>query len=100
MGFENQGRIFAQWLAQLGLHVVFAMPTRSVGPFKDIIDTEYAVTRMKSDVLIGELDHFVIVNHKIHNKEMIKRLKDEKRAAVQAQATLEFEANEREEASA
>lgn len=97
---EARIRSAVEYLAQLGLHVVFAMPTRSVGPFKDIIDTEYAVTRMKSGVLIGELDHFVIVNHKIHNKEMIKRLKDEKRAAVQAQATLEFEANEREEASA
>jgi DNA repair exonuclease SbcCD ATPase subunit len=97
---EARIRSAVEYMAQLGLHVVFAMPTRAVGPFKDIIDTEYAITRMKSDVLIGELDHFVIVNHKIHNKEMIRQLKNEKRATVHAQAALEFEANEKEGASA
>jgi len=80
------------------LHVIFAMPTRAIGPFKDIIDSEYALTRMQSDTLNGELDHFVIVEHHAYNKDAVEALRDQKRTAVRKQAEFEFEAKERGEA--
>jgi hypothetical protein len=88
---EQRIRTAIEYLNSLKLHVVFAMPTRAVGPFKDIIDTEYAVTRMRSDTLIGEINHFVVINHYTHNKAMIKVLKDTKIAAVRKQAAMEFD---------
>lgn len=81
------------------LHVIFAMPTRAIGPFKDIIDSEYAITRMPSTTMNGQLDHFVHVEQHIYNKEEVVRLRKQKSAEVRKQAQLEFEAREREEAS-
>lgn len=82
------------------LHVIFAMPTRSIGPFKDIIDSEHAITRMQSDTLNGQLDHFVIVEHHVYSKDKVAALREAKRKAVREQAELEFAEKEREEASA
>lgn len=81
------------------LHVIFAMPTRAIGPFKDVIDSEYAITRMQSDTLNGQLDHFVHVEHHVYNKDEVAKLKEKKRLQVRNQAELEFEAKEREETS-
>jgi uncharacterized protein YPO0396 len=82
------------------LHVVFAMPSRSIGPFKDIVDSEYAITRMQSDRLIGQLDHFVIIEHHVYNKQVVAELRERKRIAVRTQAEMEFAEMERMEASA
>ncbi len=98
---EARIRSAIQYLSgTLGLHVIFAMPTRSIGPFKDLIDSEYAITRMKTDTTVGDIDHIVIMEPHIYNKEGVVRLKEAKRAEVRSEAEAEFARREREEAAA
>lgn len=98
---EARIRSAIQYLSgTLGLHVIFAMPTRSIGPFKDLIDSEYAITRMKTDITVGDIDHVVIMEPHVYNKEGVVRLKEAKRADVRTQAEAEFARREREETAA
>jgi len=98
---EARIRSAIQYLSgTLGLHVIFAMPTRSIGPFKDLIDSEYAITRMKTDTTVGDIDHIVIMEPHVYNKEGVVSLKEAKRADVRSEAEAEFARREREETAA
>jgi hypothetical protein len=55
---------------------------------------------MPSTTINGQLDHFVHVEQHIYDRAEVARLRQKKSAEVRKQAQLEFEAVEREEASA
>lgn len=78
----------------LGLQVIFAMPTRSFGPFKDLVHGEHRLTRVPIATPIGEVNHFVLTEYNAYNQKAVIALRQNKQQAVRQQATLDFEQKE------
>lgn len=82
----------------LGLQVVFAMPTRAFGPFKDLVHGEHRLTRVPASTPVGEVHSNVIHEYYAYNQSAVIELRQKKREAVREQATLDF--NQREAGNA
>lgn len=82
----------------LGLQVIFAMPTRSFGPFKDLVHGEHRLTRVPASTPVGEVNTSVIHEYYAYNKSAVIELRQKKREAVREQATFDF--NQREAGNA
>lgn len=78
----------------LGLQVIFAMPTRSFGPFKDLVHGEHRLTRVPIATPIGEVNHYVLTEYNAYNQKAVIELRQNKQQAVRQQATLDFEQRE------
>lgn len=92
---EGRIRQAIEYLSRtLGLQVIFAMPTRSFGPFKDLVDGEHNLARVPSATPIGEVSHFIVAEYHAYKPAAIAELRERKRVEVRRQATIDFEVRE------
>ena len=88
---ESRSREVIHYLTnELGLQLIFIMPTSKSGPFMDLISHQTIFTKCPSIAPIGELNSQVLVDRKVCNQEMIKDLWEKHRRNVRAQTTLDF----------
>lgn len=79
---------------RLGLQVLFVMPTRAIGPFKDLADLEYNIARVATAIGEGTLRDKVHVDEHWHDRDVVKSMREERAAEIRAKAIVAFEAEE------
>lgn len=75
---------------ELGLQLIFIMPTSKSGPFMDLISHQTIFSKCPSPAKIGELDTQVLVDRKICNQDKIKELWAQHRRNIRTQTSLDF----------
>lgn len=75
---------------ELGLQLIFIMPTSKSGPFMDLISHQTIFSKCPSANKIGELDTQVLVDRKICNQDKIKELWAQHRRNIRVQTSLDF----------
>lgn len=75
---------------ELGLQLIFIMPTSKSGPFMDLISHQTIFSKCPSEFKIGELDTQVLVDRKICNQDKIKELWAQHRRNIRVQTSLDF----------
>ena len=77
---------------QLGLQLLFIMPTSKSGPFMDLISNQFVFAKvpLEAGQKIGELQTRVLVDRQQCNQEKIKELWANHRKAIRHQAALDF----------
>jgi uncharacterized protein YPO0396 len=89
---EFRARQVINYLAgSLGIQVIFIMPTKSSGPFFDIVDRKLVFSKILSPSALGELKTVVHVDSQKVNQELVKGLWDRHRSLVAQQASLDFD---------
>ncbi|MBD3609859.1 MAG: hypothetical protein HUJ30_04860, partial [Gammaproteobacteria bacterium] len=89
---EIRARAVIEYLSKtLNLQILFIMPSKSAGAFKDMVNHEYVFSKVPSAHAIGELKNTTFVNHLILKQDAIKQAWEEYREEVRKQAALEFE---------
>jgi energy-coupling factor transporter ATP-binding protein EcfA2 len=75
---------------ELGLQLIFIMPTSKSGPFMDLISHQTIFSKCPSASKIGELDTQVLVDRKVCNQDKIKQLWAQHRRNIRVQTSLDF----------
>ncbi|MGK0373789.1 MAG: energy-coupling factor transporter ATP-binding protein EcfA2 [Arenicella sp.] len=75
---------------ELGLQLIFIMPTSKSGPFMDLISHQTIFSKCPSASKIGELDTQVLVDRKICNQDKIQQLWAQHRRNIRVQTSLDF----------
>lgn len=89
---EIRARAVIEYLSKtLNLQILFIMPSKSAGAFKDVVNHEYVFSKVPSAQAIGELKNTTFVNHLVLKQDAIKKAWEEYRDEVRKQAALEFE---------
>lgn len=90
---EFRAKQVIEYLAQsLGIQVIFIMPTKSAGPFFDIIDQKTVFSKILSpSTALGELNTVVHVDSQKVNHKLVKDLWERHRSFVAQQAAIEFD---------
>ncbi|MGE5465652.1 MAG: ATP-binding protein [Methanocella sp.] len=78
----------------LKLQVLFVMPTRSIGPFKDVPNSEHNLVKCDTSYPIGELAHKIIAQHFVYDRNHIAKLRVSRIEEVTRKAGGEFDAME------
>jgi hypothetical protein len=92
---EGRIRESVAYLSQtMKLQVLFVMPTRAIGPFKDIADVEYNIARTYTTRPEGELQDRVIVSEYVYDRTALSAMKAERLAVIEARAIQRFEREE------
>jgi uncharacterized protein YPO0396 len=90
---EIRARAVIEYLSKtLNLQILFIMPSKSAGAFKDMVNHEYVFSKVPSAQAIGELKNTTFVNHLVLKQDAIRKAWEEYRDEVRKQAALEFEA--------
>src|SRR5439155_14868020 len=80
---EERIRESVRFLAErMKLQVLFVMPTRSIGPFKDLADGEYNVARVHTTRPEGELQDKVVVSAFRYDRTAVRELRDARVAEI------------------
>jgi len=92
---ESRIRESVDFLSEkLRLQVLFVMPTRAIGPFKDLADIEYNVSRVHTDRPEGTLrDKVVVLEHR-YDRRRVRQQREERVAAIRQAAIERFDAEE------
>lgn len=92
---EERIRESVRFLAKrMRLQVLFVMPTRSIGPFKDLADGEYNVARVYTAHPEGELQDKVVVSAFRYDRKAVGDLRDARVEQVRERALAEFDTEE------
>ena len=75
---------------ELGLQLIFIMPTSKSGPFMDLISHQTIFSKCPSPEPIGELNTQVLVDRKVCNHDKIKELWAQHRRNIRDQTSLDF----------
>lgn len=75
---------------ELGLQLIFIMPTSKSGPFMDLISHQTIFSKCPSEQKVGELDTQVLVDRKVCNQDKIKELWAQHRRNIRVQTSLDF----------
>ena len=75
---------------EMGLQLIFIMPTSKSGPFMDLISHQTIFSKCPSESKVGELDTQVLVDRKICNQDKIKELWAKHRRNIRVQTSLDF----------
>ncbi|MFQ3246780.1 MAG: energy-coupling factor transporter ATP-binding protein EcfA2 [Arenicella sp.] len=75
---------------ELGLQLIFIMPTSKSGPFMDLISHQTIFSKCPSASKVGELDTQVLVDRKICNQDKIQQLWAQHRRNIRVQTSLDF----------
>jgi DNA repair exonuclease SbcCD ATPase subunit len=75
---------------ELGLQLIFIMPTSKSGPFMDLISHQTIFSKCPAAAKVGELDTQVLVDRKICNQDKIKELWAQHRRNIRVQTSLDF----------
>jgi len=75
---------------ELGLQLIFIMPTSKSGPFMDLISHQTIFSKCPSDAKVGELDTQVLVDRRVCNQDKIKALWAQHRRNIRVQTSLSF----------
>ena len=75
---------------ELGLQLIFIMPTSKSGPFMDLISHQTIFSKCPSENKVGELDTQVLVDRKVCNQDKIKELWAQHRRNIRVQTSLDF----------
>jgi energy-coupling factor transporter ATP-binding protein EcfA2 len=75
---------------ELGLQLIFIMPTSKSGPFMDLISHQTIFSKCPAASKIGELETQVLVDRKICNQDKIKELWAQHRRNIRVQTSLDF----------
>ena len=75
---------------ELGLQLIFIMPTSKSGPFMDLISHQTIFSKCPSANKVGELDTQVLVDRKVCNQDKIKELWAQHRRNIRVQTSLDF----------
>jgi energy-coupling factor transporter ATP-binding protein EcfA2 len=75
---------------ELGLQLIFIMPTSKSGPFMDLISHQTIFSKCPSVEKVGELDTQVLVDRKVCNQDKIKELWAQHRRNIRVQTSLDF----------
>ena len=88
---EARSREVINYLTQeLGLQLIFIMPTSKSGPFMDLISHQTIFSKCPTSTKNGELNTQVLVDRKICNQDKIKELWAQHRRNIQVQTSLDF----------
>lgn len=88
---ETRSREVINYLTeQLGLQLIFIMPTSKSGPFMDLISNQFVFSKCPTQKPKGELKTRVLVDRKTCNQEKIKTLWENHRKTVRHQGALDF----------
>lgn len=88
---ESRSREVINYLTnELGLQLIFIMPTSKSGPFMDLISHQTIFSKCPSSIKIGELDTQVLVDRKICNQDKITELWAQHRRNIRVQTSLDF----------
>lgn len=79
---------------RLGLQVLFVMPTRAIGPFKDLADLEYNVSRVNTSRPEGTLRDKVVVLRSRYDRRVVRAMREARAHEVKTEAVRHFEAEE------
>ncbi|MDH5184792.1 MAG: hypothetical protein OEX12_12995, partial [Gammaproteobacteria bacterium] len=89
---EIRARAVIEYLSKtLNLQILFIMPSKSAGAFKDMVNHEYVFSKVSSTNAPGELKTATFVNHLVLKQDAIKQAWEEYRVEVRRQAAMEFE---------
>ena len=89
---EIRARAVIEYLTKtLNLQMLFIMPSKSAGAFKDMVNHEYVFSKVNSPNAPGELSTATFVNHLLLKQDAIKQAWEEYRVEVRKQAAMEFE---------
>lgn len=75
---------------ELGLQLIFIMPTSKSGPFMDLISHQTIFSKCPSESKVGELDTQVLVDRRICNQDKIQQLWAQHRRNIRVQTSLDF----------
>ncbi len=92
---ESRAKQIIEYLAHsLGTQVIFIMPSKSAGPFFDVIDQKIVFSKIISkETSLGELKTIVHVDCQKFNQERVKKLWERHRSLVAQQTALDFDKN-------
>ena len=75
---------------ELGLQLIFIMPTSKSGPFMDLISHQTIFSKCPSEHKVGELNTQVLVDRRTCNQDKIKALWAQHRRNIRVQTSLDF----------
>ncbi|PCJ30039.1 MAG: hypothetical protein COA99_18730 [Moraxellaceae bacterium] len=75
---------------QLGLQLVFIMPSSKSGPFLELVNNQFVFAKCPSLATEGELKTQVYVDRQQFNQDKVQALWDNHKVSIHQQATLDF----------